>query len=117
MKKLPLFLWSWLVASSWSVTLAHALGSPVNENEYVGNVVGSVVDARTREGIPNATIILIGQPWQSLTSIWTTDLRNSLIASSSRRANTDDRGQFLINYVPTPYPFKAYTVVAVCTRL
>ena len=82
MKKLPLFLWSWLVASSWSVTLAHALGSPVNENEYVGNVVGSVVDARTREGIQNATVILIGQPWHSLSSIWTTDLQNSLIASS-----------------------------------
>ena len=113
MKKLPLFLWSWLVASSWSVTLAHALGSPVNENEYVGNVVGSVVDARTQEGIPNATVILIGQPWHSLSSIWTTDLRNSLIASSSRRSNTDGRGQFLINHVPTPYPFKAYTVIAV----
>ena len=113
MKKLPLFLWSWLVASSWGVTLAHALGSPVNENEYVGNVVGSVVDARTREGIQNATVILIGQPWHSLTSIWTTDLRNSLIASSSHRSNTDGRGQFLINHVPTPYPFKAYTVIAV----
>jgi len=113
MKKLPLFLWSWLVASSWSVTLAHALGSPVNENEYVGNVVGSVVDARTQEGIPNATVILIGQPWRSLSSTWTTDLRNSLIASSSRRSNTDGRGQFLINHVPTPYPFKAYTVIAV----
>jgi hypothetical protein len=113
MKKLPLFLWSWLVACSWSAVLAHPLDSPVNENEYVGNVVGSVVDARTREGIQNATVILIGQPWHSLSSIWTTDLRNSLIASSSRRANTDGRGQFLINHVPTPYPFKAYTVIAV----
>jgi hypothetical protein len=114
MKKLPaLFLWSWLAASGWSVMRAHPLGSPVNENEYVGNVVGSVVDARTREGIPNATVILVSQPWRLLSSIWTTDLRNNLIASSSRRANTDDRGQFLINHVPTPYPFKAYTIVAV----
>jgi hypothetical protein len=114
MKKLPaLFLWSWLAASSWSVMLAHPLRSPVNENEYVGNVVGSVVDARTREGIQNATVILVGQPWPSLSSIWATDLRNSLIASSSRKANTDDHGQFLINHVPTPYPFKAYTVVAI----
>lgn len=114
MKKLPaLFLLSWLAAAGWSVMRAHPLGSPVNENEYVGNVVGSVVDARTREGIPNATVILVGQPWRSLSSVWTTDLRSSLIASSSRRANTDDRGQFLINHVPTPYPFKAYTVVAV----
>jgi hypothetical protein len=114
MKKLPaLFLSSWLAASSWSVMLGHPLGSPVNENEYVGNVVGSVVDARTRKGIPNATVILVGQPWHSRSSIWTTDLRSSLIASSSHRANTDDSGQFLINHVPTPYPFKAYTVVAV----
>jgi hypothetical protein len=41
MKKLPLFLWSWLAASSWSVTLAHTLGSPVNENE--GALVGNQV--------------------------------------------------------------------------
>jgi len=114
MKKLPAsFLWSWLAASCWSVMWAHPLRSPVNENEYVGNVVGSVVDSRTRQGISKATVILISQPWQSRSSFWTTDLRNRLIASSSRRADTDNRGQFLINHVPTPYPFKAYTVVAV----
>ncbi|MCI0626691.1 MAG: carboxypeptidase-like regulatory domain-containing protein [Acidobacteria bacterium] len=114
MKKVPaLFLWSWLAASCWSVMLARPLRSPVNENEYVGNVVGSVVDARTRQGISKATVILISQPWQSRSSLWTTDLRNRLIASSSRREETDSRGQFLINHVPTPYPFKAYTVVAV----
>ena len=114
MKKLPaLFLSSWLAVAGWGVMRAHALGSPVNENEYVGNVVGWVVDARTREGIPNATVILVSQPWRSLSSSWTTDLRNNLIASSGRKANTDDRGQFLINHVPTPYPFKPYTVVAV----
>jgi len=114
MKKLPaLFLSSWLAAAGWGVVGAQPLDSPVNENEYVGNVVGSIVDARTREGIPNATVILVSQPWRSLSSSWTTDLRNNLIASSGRKANTDDRGQFLINHVPTPYPFKAYTVVAV----
>jgi hypothetical protein len=114
MKKLPpLFLWSWLAGSCWSVMLAHPLRSPVGENEYVGNVVGFVVDARTRRGISKATVILISQPWQSRSSLWTTELRNRLIASSSRREETDSRGQFLINHVPTPYPFKAYSVVAV----
>src|SRR5262245_3420465 len=114
MKQIPvLFLASCVATSGWSVLLAHSPRSPLNENEYVGNVVGSVIDARTREGIPNATVILVGQPWHSRNSIWTTDLRNSLIASASRKADTDNRGQFLINDVPTPYPFKPYTVVAV----
>ena len=114
MEKLPaLCLASCLAACGWSMVLANPLRSPVNENEYVGNVVGSVVDARTRQAISNATVILIAQPWHSGHSSWTTDLRNSLIASSIRRANTDDLGQFLINRVPTPYPYKAYTIVAV----
>jgi hypothetical protein len=113
-EKLPvLYLASCLAASGWSGVLANPLRSSVNEDEYVGNVVGSVVDARTRQGISNATVILISQPWQSRHSSSITDSRNSLITSSIRRDNTDNRGQFLINNVPTPYPFKAYTIVAV----
>src|SRR5262245_14619455 len=114
MKNLPILcVASYLAASVWSGLLANPLRSPVNENEYVGNVVGSVVDARTRQGISTATVILVSEPWQSRHSSSIAYSRNSLITSSILRAKTDNHGQFLINRVPTPYPFKAYTIVAV----
>ncbi len=82
--------------------------------QYVGNVVGRVVDSSTGRGLPGATIVLIEKPWASQgDGKWTSALRGLLLASSVRRSRTNGRGEFIVNRVPTPYPSRSYTVVAI----
>jgi hypothetical protein len=85
----------------------------VDQRQYVGNVVGTVVDSAAGRAIPGATVVLIRKPWPLQAARgWTSELRSVLLASSVRSARTDKRGRFVINRVPTPYPFRSYTVVA-----
>jgi Carboxypeptidase regulatory-like domain len=95
--------------------LAAQSGSPrFDESKYVGNVVGSVIDSKTGRGIRGASVLLIKAPWRNRSGSagWTEHLRNALLGSSVRRGSTDSSGQFIVNDVPTPYPFETYTVVA-----
>src|SRR5262245_17817161 len=88
--------------------------SPFDETRYVGNVIGSVVDSKTGRGIRGVSVLLIREPWayRSGSSGWTERLYNLLLNSSVRRGSTDSTGRFIVNSVPTPYPFKTYTVIA-----
>jgi hypothetical protein len=87
----------------------------VDHTQYVGNVVGSIVDSAGR-AIPGATVFLIKKPWLwNPGQGWSAELANLLQASSVRSARTDSRGRFVVNRVPTPYPFRNYTVVAVAS--
>jgi len=95
--------------------LAAQSGFPsFDENKYVGNVVGSVIDSKTGRGIRGASVLLIKEPWRNRSGSagWTENLRNALLGSSVRRGSTDSSGQYIVNNVPTPYPFETYTVVA-----
>jgi hypothetical protein len=86
---------------------------PFDARQYVGNVVGAVVDARTGEPIPGATVVLIKKAWPFRASDrWTAEIASLLLASSVRRGSSGDGGQFLINRVPTPDGHESYTVVA-----
>ena len=89
--------------------------SPVAEREYVGNVVGSVLDSATGQGISGVTVLLLEKPWQSGSAAVVGQSRflERLLTSSVRWGRTGARGRFLINRVPTPYPSRDYTVVAV----
>jgi len=94
-------------------SLAARPSSAVDQQTYVGNVVGTVVDSATGRGVPGATVVLIRKPWPFAGSNrWTAELGDLLLASSVRRESADAAGQFLINRVPTPYPSESYTVVA-----
>ncbi|PYV15028.1 MAG: hypothetical protein DMG07_10690 [Acidobacteria bacterium] len=85
----------------------------VDQQTYVGNVVGTVVDSATGRGVPGATVVLIRKPWPFAGSNrWSAELGDLLLASGVRRESADAAGQFLINRVPTPYPSESYTVVA-----
>ncbi len=84
-----------------------------DQSRYVGNVVGTVVDSKSGRGLGGATVILIERPWPvRANGGWTSELRNLLLAASVRRAESNARGEFIVNRVPTPYPFRPYTVVA-----
>src|SRR5881409_3681831 len=81
--------------------------SPVAERDYVGNVVGTVIDATTGRRIRDVTVLLLERPWQfgSLAGLGGGRFLEDLLASSVRFGHTDASGRFLINQVPTPYPF------------
>jgi hypothetical protein len=93
---------------------ALARGHSFDQRQFVGNVVGRVVDSASGRGLAGATVILIDKPWHaSAKGGWTSGLRNLLLSSSVRNAATNSRGEFIVNHVPTPYPFHNYTVVAI----
>src|SRR5262245_29248711 len=85
-------------------------GPAAASDDLVGNVVGSVIDSRTREPIAGATVILLDRAWGSVPSIQ--GLSDFLLRGASRTDVTDSRGRFLINRVSTPYPYRPYTAVA-----
>src|SRR5262245_14669598 len=99
----------WLTALAGVCPLAAQSGlSPFDEARYVGNVIGSVVDSKTGRGIRGVSVLLIKEPWayRPGSSGWTERLYNLLLDSSVRRGSTDSSGRFIVNNVPTPYPFK-----------
>ena len=113
MKRSPLIFW--LTALAGVCPLAAQSGlSPFDETRYVGNVIGSVIDSKTGQGIRGASVLLIREPWayRSGSSGRTEHLYNLLLDSSVRRGSTNSSGRFIVNSVPTPYPFRTYTVIA-----
>jgi hypothetical protein len=86
----------------------------VDTRQYVGNVVGRIVESGSGRGIPGAVVVLIQKPW-SLGSAgsWNAELLRLLLAAAVRRGQSDRQGRFLISGVPTPYPARNYTVVAI----
>jgi hypothetical protein len=88
----------------------------VLDNRLVGNVYGTVTEVETSKPISGAEIFLLDQTFQKSekrTSI-RTNKGNILLpplSTAIRRGVTDEEGKFLINFVPTPFPFKSYTIV------
>lgn len=106
-----------LVVAAWAAGSYRAGARPTyafDQRDYVGNVVGKVVDKATGRGVPGAKVVLITKPWpwRGSGAAWTAQLSNLLLSAAVRRAATDSSGQFLVNAVPTPYPYRSYTVVA-----
>jgi VCBS repeat-containing protein len=110
------------------VLLAAAVGhaqsdtssSQVDEKNYVGNVYGTVIDAQTGQPLQGVEVVLTGAPLLKGKSTQTKALISNKgyvvvpqeFYSSNLRAFTDEKGEFLINSVPTPYPEKPYTIIA-----
>jgi hypothetical protein len=95
--------------------------SPVDERDYVGNAGGVVVSARDGEPIQGARVCLL-EPnilparWRSLSADSDTvrgerDAPSPLVRAQ-RCASTAADGRFLINNVPTPFPYGTYDLVA-----
>ena len=72
---------------------------------YVGNVYGTIRDINTSQPISNATIFL-------LDSTFPVDKLIQLAPEfSSKTGLSDSSGKFLINFVPTEFPFSTYHVL------
>lgn len=88
----------------------------ISPDQLVGNVGGTVKDAETLAPIRGADVFLLEQPVQKGGSGDTihTD-RGDIVSPDVRRAamrgSTNEAGEFLVNFVPTPFPSKAYTIV------
>jgi hypothetical protein len=104
----------WFVSSGCCAALAVTPRlSSVRDADYVGNVLGRVVDSRSGQGVPGAMVLLLDNPWELAARTLAPHLGlRGLSGSSVRRGATDREGRFLINSVPTPYPYRKYTVVA-----
>ncbi len=108
-------LFAILLLSVWAVAYGASARRPssFDQSRYVGNVVGKVVDSKSGRGLRGATVILIEKPWPLRGSGgWTSELHNLLLAAGVRRSESNARGEFIVNRVPTPYPSRPYTVVA-----
>jgi len=86
------------------------------DQRLVGNVYGVVRDAATSSPIAGAKIFLFDPSLLNTEKSRIVQSNGGLFflpdaRSATRRGMTDARGEFLINFVPTPYPFKLYTIV------
>lgn len=90
----------------------------VADADLVGNVDGTVADAATGKPIAGAIVTLLETPLQSAAEN-SPDAFNStngwfirpMTTGSKLQAMTDGAGEFLINSVPTPFPYKLYTII------
>ncbi|HSA01873.1 MAG TPA: carboxypeptidase-like regulatory domain-containing protein [Candidatus Paceibacterota bacterium] len=87
-----------------------------SEMRWVGNVYGAVTDADTGAPIAGAQVFLFQLPTAENPDRGATPLNNRSEsdidrAVPDRRGATDVRGEFLINGVPTPFPFRDYRIV------
>jgi len=90
--------------------------SSLLDRRLVGNVYGTVVDAATSRPIRGAEVFLLDQPMQKagngrMIRSNRGDFALPDFRSAVRTGTTNERGEFLINSVPTPFPFKLYTVI------
>jgi uncharacterized repeat protein (TIGR01451 family) len=87
--------------------------SSIQDDKLVGNVYGSVADAHTNERIKGAEVFLLEQQGSTGDTIRTNkgDFILPDLQSAVRRGITNERGEFLINFVPTPFPSKIYTII------
>jgi hypothetical protein len=88
----------------------------IPDENMVGNVFGTVADAASSQPVVGAEILLFDpSAAKDETSRVIPGNRGDFRLSASRLAlrkgTTNDRGQFLINFVPTPFPFKTWTIV------
>jgi len=81
----------------------------------VGNVYGTIADASTSRPLPGARIFLFDRPLQKGGGPALRTNRGDFAApdfpSAIRAGTANDRGDFLVNSVPTPFPFRVYTIV------
>jgi hypothetical protein len=103
--------------------LASAQASPVPEQNYVGNVHGFVTDSQTGRPVrgvkvivvPDDVTLTVGKSKEPSILLKDPEVERVLPRNwqdSLLYAYTDEKGEFLISAVPTPYPFKRYTVIA-----
>jgi len=111
-------LWGLLLfAGAASVLAADA---PVREKDYVGNVYGTVTDAETGRPVVGAEVMLVDRPLgrrQTAEGFAAPSNKGIVIIPKEAIAPrfnvlTNSAGEFLLAGVPTPYPYKPYTVIA-----
>jgi len=92
-----------------------------DKDKLVGNVYGTVFENKTQKRLENVEVFLIEKPLQPLIE---TDSSSPFIdsnkgrfvlpniSSANLKTRTNSEGQFLINNIPTPFPYKKYTIIA-----
>ena len=90
----------------------------VADANLVGNVYGTVADNETGAPLGGVSIVLLNTPLQSAEADDVNAFHSNKgwflrpeTNAAQLQASTDKSGAFLISGVPTPYPFKAYTIV------
>ena len=88
----------------------------IPDEKLVGNVYGTVTDASSSRPISGAEIFLLLQPIEKSESGRTIGSNREDFAlpdfrSAVRSGRTNERGEFLINFVPTPFPYELYTIL------
>jgi hypothetical protein len=97
----------------------------MREADYVGNVYGSVTDADTGRPIQGAQVILVDKPLRRALPLLKSRADGILtrsnkgdvllppeVETATWKVFTDEAGEFLMAGVATPFPYKAYTVIA-----
>jgi hypothetical protein len=116
---------SFIVACAvvWATVAARAQDNPtssvVDEKNYVGNVYGTVTDAQTGQPLQGVEVVLTTKPLVTSRKAQVDALSSDKgyvvlpreFYSSELKALTDEKGEFIINSVPTPYPAKSYTII------
>jgi hypothetical protein len=90
--------------------------SSPSADQLVGNVYGTVIDATTSKPIPNADVFLLDPftrrgPTDQVIRTDKGTITLPPLQTAVRSGVTNQQGEFLINFVPTPFPFKLYTIV------
>lgn len=107
----------------FAVSASAQVMSSVREQDYVGNVHGFVADSETGKALRGVRVILVpggdnlslGQIEEPAAVRQYNDVDLGLPSNwqdSPLYAYSDEKGEFLISGVPTPYPFKRYTIIA-----
>ncbi len=109
-----------LVLGSWAQVFSQEVQDSADKGmALVGNVHGTVTDATTGSPIAGAEIVLVDKPVSRQYPLegFVMPSNKGMIALpmeitvTDLRILSDANGEFLISGVPTPFPFKPYTVV------
>jgi hypothetical protein len=108
-----------VVAAAAARAQDNPTSSVVDEKSYVGNVYGTVTDAQTGQPLQGVVVALTTKPLVTSRKAQVDALSSDKgyvvlpreFYSSDLKALTDEKGEYIINSVPTPYPAKPYTVI------
>ena len=93
-------------------SIAGRRGHPFNPQNLVGNVCGLVTDKENGYPIRGAEVYLLDL--NSDPQIGVEEIERQLLLSLNHfkpKRVTDEKGRFLINFVPTPYDWKTYELL------
>ena len=124
LRKFCFSLWLWGVMVAFCPSIEAVPPPLVADADLVGNVYGTVVDSATQEPLAGAVVALFETPLQPAAAGDAEAFHSDRgwfirppVNTVRLQTITDAEGNFLINNVSTPYPAKAYTIVAQKRRL